>query len=177
MLLGGDKHWFPWLAEKLTESGNQVTIVPLPHPEAPQREEWLATLHATIGVPHDNALIITHSLGGFAVLSYLDSISANWSLGGLILVSGFDEPLGIVPELDVFLNLNIDYHDFVDNIDQICMIHSDNDGIVPPSLSLSLGNKLQGKIVEIPDGGHFFDSDGFIEFPRLLSEVDTILSS
>lgn len=54
------KHWFPWLAHKLTEQGHDVTIIEFPDSDAPQKEKWVQTLYNIIGVPNKNTLIITH---------------------------------------------------------------------------------------------------------------------
>lgn len=88
-------------------------------------------------------------------------------LGGMILVSPFDQPLDAFPNLDPFVDVTLDYAKLSRSIAQKYIIFSDNDTYVPSSLSKELCAKLDCALLEIPRGGHFLGIEGFEMFPEV----------
>jgi len=170
-------HWFPWFVEKVNAVyGIEVEVLRMPRPEIPQVEAWMQKLHDKIDVPNNETFIIAHSLGCIALLRYLDSIQESFTLGGMILVSPFDKPLEVFPNLDPFVDTHIDYAKLSLGIDQKYTIFSDNDMYVPPLISKTLGEKLDSALYEIPRGGHFLGIEGFEMFPELYEIFRQMLS-
>jgi len=161
-------HWFPWFVEKVHAMyGIEVEVLRMPTPETPQVEVWLEKLRDKIGTPTNETYIIAHSLGCITLLRYLDSFKESFALGGMILVSPFDNPLEIFPNLDSFVDIKLDYDKLSRNILQKHVIFSDNDMYVPSFISKELGIKLDSALLEIPRGGHFLGIEGFEMFPEL----------
>lgn len=174
-----DKHWFPWLSQELVHYGHNVKIIELPSPENPTRVKWVNTLTATIGLPDQNTVVITHSLGGYTFLKYLTELPEAWNLGGLVLVSGFQGQLASLPDLDEFLNEAIDQESLVSlakNIKNSTVIYSDEDQYVSPVASQNLADQLGAEHLQIFGGGHFLDEEGFTSFPELLTLVQRFSS-
>lgn len=161
-------HWFPWFVEKVHAMyGIEVEVLRMPTPETPQVEAWLEKLRDKISTPNNETFIIAHSLGCITLLRYLDALPESFALGGMILVSPFDKPLEIFPNLDAFVDTKLDYAKLSRNILQKHVIFSDNDMYVPSYVSKTLGAKLDSALLEIPRGGHFLGIEGFEMFPEL----------
>ncbi len=170
-------HWFPWLHDKMSiVHGMNIEILPMPTPETPSVDAWLALIQEEIGVPDKETFVIAHSLGCIALLRHLESIKESFSLGGMILVSPFDKPLEVFPNLDAFVDVSLDYARLSRNILQKHVILSDNDMYVPPFVSKALCTKLDAALLEIPHGGHFLGIEGFEMFPELYEILKTMLA-
>lgn len=161
-------HWFPWLQEKIhAVYGIEVEVLRMPNSAEPKVEAWLNKLRDKVGTPTTDTFIIAHSLGCITLLRYLDALPESFALGGMILVSPFDKPLEIFPNLDAFVDTKLDYAKLSRNILQKHVIFSDNDMYVPSYVSKTLGAKLDSALLEIPRGGHFLGIEGFEMFPEL----------
>ncbi|WP_187774259.1 RBBP9/YdeN family alpha/beta hydrolase [Lolliginicoccus suaedae] len=161
------KHWFPWLDDELADRGHEVHRVVLPSPDEPERGAWDAALARTIGPVDDDTVLIGHSLGCLSLLRYLGNVEGRWSLGGLVLVAGFLEKLPDLPELDAFIGHRVDASTLGSRIRHAAVIHSDNDAIVPPELSVQLAKILGARDITVSGGGHFLDDT----LPEALTEV------
>ncbi|MBG6179105.1 RBBP9/YdeN family alpha/beta hydrolase [Arthrobacter sp. CAN_A1] len=163
------EHWFPWLTSRFPSPQDSVTVLELPTPNEPTTAGWIAALQESIGRPSAGTVIVAHSLGCIAALRFLASLDPGWSLGGLILVAGFAEPLDSLPLLDSFTTGN----EFVDRLEisHCTVIGSDNDPVVTPALTASLADRLGGRLVIVPGGGHFGSDDGYLTFPEVEAEL------
>lgn len=161
-------HWFSWFVDKVRATyGLEVEVLAMPTPQTPNVEAWLATLRHNIGVPNTETYIIAHSLGCITLLRYLHEVTESFTLGGMVLVSPFDQPLALLPVLDPFVATPLDYAKLSRNTLQKHIIFSDNDAYVPPHISKTLGSALDCALHEIPRGGHFLGAEGFEMFPEL----------
>ncbi|MHA7293249.1 RBBP9/YdeN family alpha/beta hydrolase [Arthrobacter sp. HLT1-21] len=163
------QHWFPWLKSRFSSVQNQVTVLDLPTPNEPTTAGWTGALHTSIGRPSAGTVIVAHSLGCIAALRYLAALDPGWSLGGLILVAGFAEPIDSLPLLDGFTAGS----EFVDDlvVPRCTVIGSDNDPVVAPAITASLADRLGGRLVVVPGGGHFGSDDGYRTFPEVEAEL------
>lgn len=172
-----NEHWFPWFVEKVHAGyGIDVEVLRMPRPETPHIEMWLEKLREKIGIPNPETFIIAHSLGCIAFLRYLESLQENFTLGGMILVSPFDKPLEIFPNLDAFVTVTLDYPKIARSALQKYTIFSDNDLYVPAMVSKNMGINLDSALYEIPHGGHFLGIEGFETFPELYEVFRQMMS-
>ncbi|QIR76751.1 serine hydrolase family protein [Sulfurospirillum diekertiae] len=170
-------HWFPWFVEKVhADYGIEVEVLRMPTPDTPDMDEWLEKLHDKIGMPSNETFIIAHSLGCITLLHYLDTLQENFALGGMILVSPFDKPLEVFPNLNSFVDITLDFSKLSRSVAQKYVIFSDNDMYVPPFISKTIGVKLDSALLEIPRGGHFLGIEGFETFPELYEIFKTMLA-
>jgi predicted alpha/beta hydrolase family esterase len=64
-----DTNWKPWLKAELEANGFIVDVPGMPNTDAPQLEEWVATLRQIIGeFTSDDIYLIGHSLGCITIL-------------------------------------------------------------------------------------------------------------
>lgn len=158
-------NWFPWLAARLEEQGIQTRVLAMPDPHTPDPATWDAHLAASIGEADGHTLLVGHSLGCISALRYLHQHPPLNDLGGLLLVSGFDEPLDTLPELTPFVAQPLPLAHIRARLPRCALIASTDDTIVPPPSSHALAQRLQAPLHQIAQGGHFLDREGFTELP------------
>lgn len=83
-----DDCWFPWLKKELTKKGFRVKALRMPSPARPVMREWVAALKKAVGLPDENVYLLGHSLGGTAILRYLETLKPREKIGGAVLVAG-----------------------------------------------------------------------------------------
>ncbi|MFQ6342404.1 RBBP9/YdeN family alpha/beta hydrolase [Campylobacter sp. VTCC 70190] len=166
--------WLPSTANTLKSFDYQVILPSLPNSNAPKLKEWLEFMKEHFVKLDKNTYFITHSLGGIAVLDFLNSLDKDVRIGGMIMVSPFDEPLKILPVLDEFVQVKLDYKKLSTIIKHIVVISAKNDSVVPTTMSQNLAKKLNAEFIQTPTGGHFMESEGFRKLPLILKVFSTI---
>ena len=161
-------HWFQWLKEKLEKRGISAKVLELPDSSAPKPSIWQQTLSENIDNLNESTFIVAHSIGSVSVLNYLDRREGVKSIGGLILVSGFTAPLPELPQLNGFVDHQVNFEKIVKLTPQRAVIGSPQDPIVPYSLTKALARDLRVDLYSIDDAGHFLAEDGYDSFPQLL---------
>lgn len=172
-------NWFPWLKEQLVARGAFVEVIELPHPNQPIATAWLKQVHERIGTPDQQTYIVGHSLGCITALLYMQQQLelASVSLGGALLVSGFDEWLYTLPELVDFVQIPVQFEPLIHAIQQRIVVAAADDEIVPVIFSRRLAEHMQAELYELEHGGHFLDRDGFTEFPLVLELLERMMTN
>ncbi|KGO27511.1 RBBP9/YdeN family alpha/beta hydrolase [Oenococcus alcoholitolerans] len=158
-------HWFPWLQKRI---GQRLICAQMPDPSHPKLQNWLDHLDNLID-DHQKMILIGHSLGCVTILRYLQ----NHELENvdLILVSAFADKVANLPELNEFVEKDLDFDDLKRKINKAYIISARNDQEVDYRHSDRLAQKLSCPFILMPDGGHFMASDGIKEFPLVLNLV------
>lgn len=164
-------HWFPWLAETLAA---EVVIPALPASDAPEKDAWIRTLGAQLGELGPDTVLLGHSLGAITILRALAERDDDWSLGGLIVVSGFTESLTNLPALDAFSAPELDLDALAARIDHRAVLVSDDDTIVDPLATLRLAARLDAPVTVVEGGGHFLGREGHDTLPAVLPLLERI---
>lgn len=167
-------HWFPWLKHELERQGAEVSIVELPDSQAPDPLAWQQALAAQLADADEDTWLVAHSLGCIALLHHLEQLPVQARIGGYVLVSGFNEPLSPLRQLDGFLEPGINYARLSAMAGQRVVVAARDDDIVPFASSQSLAASLDARFVAVERGGHFLARDGFVEFPLLLQLLGTL---
>lgn len=170
-----DSHWFPWLKQRLQAQGVKVSVLEMPNSAYPQPDQWQQTLQQQVIHADRNTWFVTHSLGSIAVLRYLADREELSTIGGIVLVSGFNEHLSNIPELDPFLRPDLDYAKIIKVIHKRMVIAAKNDVVVAAPFSQRLAQRLDAQLVLLPQGGHFLKDDGYSEFPALLDKLERLM--
>jgi len=161
-------NWFPWLSKTLSsELGLSANVIHLPNSKKPRFDHWIQALLAEIPGPDTETYIIAHSLGCITLLKYIELLPENCRIGGIILVSAFDEALPFLPIINSFLSSKPKYQIIANKIISIKVIGSTNDILVPITLTKKVANSLQTTVIEIKNAGHFTTQDGYKVFIEL----------
>lgn len=111
------------------------------------------------------------------MLRHLASLQGRWRLGTLVLVSGFVDRLPVLPELDEFIGGGCDVSSLADHIDQIVVMRSDNDPLVPVASTDRLAKLFGISAQVVPGAGHFLADDGVTSLPQVRDAVSICLRS
>ena len=174
-------HWFLWLHNALNQANVNVKSITLPNSQAPDFNQWQQTLDNQIGIPNEHDIFVAHSLGNPTLLHYLSQRKPK-RIGGLILVSGFFQPLPHLPNINGYdinaymSHLQLDLPAIAKMSPNITHIISDNDSIVTPNDSQKLVSAIGGDVVMIAKGGHLLGGDGFTTLPEALKTIQIILN-
>ncbi|MGJ0185026.1 alpha/beta hydrolase [Corynebacterium glyciniphilum] len=164
-------HWFGWLAERLRSDGIPTAVPALPNSLNPHPVDWTDAVHAAVGKVDENSVIVAHSLGCLTVLRYLRALSGAWRVGTLVLVSGFVDTLPALPDLDDYIADGCDVTGLDSHVDQIVLLRSDNDPLVPAAHTDRLAELLGTPARIVPGAGHFLASDGVTSLPEILEVI------
>ncbi|MDK9865316.1 RBBP9/YdeN family alpha/beta hydrolase [Staphylococcus sp. IPLA37010] len=171
-----DNHWFQWLAAKMSASDYDVEVIYLPDSNHPDIDQWYKALHNSMAYKlNSETLIVAHSLGVVSVLNYLSQLPQCPHIKGLFLVSGFNETLENLPELDYYINQTNVQLDRI-NAQHIITIGSDYDPVVDIRATDRLSKALGTQTIHIPHQGHFLASDGYVTFEYLREQITTVLN-
>jgi len=166
------EHWFPWLKLQLESKGHTASVLDLPSSHAPEPQAWVEAMQDQVRTLDKDTYFVSHSLGGIALLRFLERAGIDHAIGGFVLVSGFNAPLSVLPQLDAFAKPDLDVRKLARIATHRTVIASLDDAGVPHTLSETLAKALEARYVTVEQGGHFLGSEGFTEFPLMLSELE-----
>ncbi|GAA4766717.1 RBBP9/YdeN family alpha/beta hydrolase [Microbacterium gilvum] len=164
-------HWFPWLAEALTEEGVSVIVPRLPDSDAPRPDRWTGDLVEVIGVPDANTAVVAHSLGTASTLHALDRVPGEWVLGAFVSVAGFVSALPALPQLDSFTAIRPDVARTASRTAVRAVVQSDADSYVPASHTRELSDLLRAETFTLAGAGHFLGEDDVRALPIVLDRL------
>lgn len=171
-------HWFPWLKQQLESIQVDCHVLNLTDSMQPDYAQWKYDLTSQLQKLDQESIVIAHSLGCISTLDYLSTVLDQQKIKAFIGISGFQQKLQSLPELNQFID-QTQLNDSVIrlNIQQRYVIFSNNDSYVPAPLTICLGQRINAQMMEIKDAGHFLEKDNYREFPQLWELVQSILSA
>jgi hypothetical protein len=159
--------WRPYLMAELNARGIYACSLAMPSPEKPLLSEWLQEIKRHVEKnPDDVIYLVGHSLGGTAILRYLERYDDK-NIKGAVLVSTPCERTQD-KKIDNFLETDFDYETIKRRAGAIVVIHGADDPWVPAANARHIAEKTQGKLILIPNGKHLNDPSGFRELPECL---------
>jgi predicted alpha/beta hydrolase family esterase len=165
-----EEGWFPWLKAEMEKRGWSVQVPAMPNPAQPEQSRWVPHLATIAGEADQNTFMAGHSLGCITILRFLERLSEKESIGGAVLVSGYDNPLKY-KELKNFFHDQILWDQIKKKCKKFVTIHSEDDPYVPVQNSDSFKGKLGSKAVVVNGFRHFSGSDGVTNVPPILKEL------
>ncbi|MCH4247676.1 MAG: alpha/beta hydrolase [Acinetobacter populi] len=167
-------HWFMDFKQSLENKYTHVDLIAFPNSQHPDAKKWQQTLDQTIAKVDEHTYFVAHSLGVITLLHFLERHQIK-KVGGIILVSGFSDPIPGFPDLDEYILANQINPTHFQHAGQTYMLISDNDSIVPKAYSLAFARKLNIPYRILPNSGHFLGSDGYTQFPQLVELMQQML--
>ncbi len=170
-------NWFPWLKEKLIETGHEVIVPRFPTMLGQSLNSWKNAFDQQVGPINSNMILIGHSLGAGFILNLLEESPV--PVIASFLVCGFLGKLDL-PTYDVlnesFVCRDFDWTKIQNNYGYCCVINTDNDPYVPLEKGEELAQKLAVNMTLIPGAKHINEEAGYTSFPFLLDRVQVCLS-
>lgn len=168
-------HWFEWLADEMKKYNYNTDIVYLPDSKHPDPHKWFNAIQACLqNNINEETVIVAHSLGVVSILNYLTKLNDYPKIKGLFLISGFNEPLNNIPELNQYLaHTHIDFNKIF--AQHIISIGGNQDPIVNIEATKRLSHALSITTKQIEHNGHFLDDDGYTKFEFLKNEIIKVI--
>ncbi len=175
--------WQPWLKVELEKRGYLVALPEMPHADRPTIPEWIEFISKLVGRPDDRTVMIGHSLGGQAVLRYLESLAGNGQSVGKTILIASNFPTGMSTKaanertggdrtLQPWLTIAVDPEKVRKASGPCTVILSDNDPIIPlEEAKASFQANLGARIIVEHGKGHMNEDDKLTELPSALAAV------
>ena len=169
-----ESFWYRYVENNLKKMGYITWLPQLPNKDKPIVKCQARYIHHQ-GLIFNDTVIIAHSAGVPLALSVIESL-INTRIKQAILVAGFIEPLeGGEEGPNLILQKSYNWGKIKSNVDDIIMIHSDNDPWgCDYKQGLKMLNNLGGKLIIMHGQGHFGSNtfnQPYKEFPFLLKLV------
>jgi predicted alpha/beta hydrolase family esterase len=162
-----DKHWMPWIKEKLVGQGIKTETPLMPEPWTPDYEKFKKEFEKYEVT--ENTILISHSCGCAFLVRWLGESKAK--IKKLILVAPWKIPDGNDEARIKFYTYPID-ETIRERIEEIIMFTADNEEEDGKKSLQIFHNALGGKIIELKGRGHYtMDDMGTVEFPELLEII------
>ena len=166
--------WFPWLKNELEKKDFVVQVPPMPHPENPTIEDWVACLSGIVGKSDKNTYLVGHSIGCQTILRYIEKLSR--PVGGVVCVAGFFRLLHLATDEEKeiakpWLETPMNYEKIKRQAKKIIAIFSDNDPDVDLDEKELFEEYLGAKTIVEHQKGHFSDDFGIKELPSALNSI------
>ncbi len=165
-----EEGWRPWLKEELEKRGFNVFNLAMPNADNPKQAEWVAHIRQEVKTADEDTYFVGHSLGVIAILRYLETLPPEQSVGGVVMVAGFDNDLGI-SELSDFFRAPIDWKKIGSHSDSFTSIESDNDPYELLRYNEIFRKKLHAEAIIEHNVFHFSADDGITELPIVLKKL------
>jgi len=162
-----DKHWQPWIKNKLEKLGIKVNFPLMPHPWKPIYEDHKRVFEK-LNID-ENSILIGHSCGASFLVRWLGDTKKK--IKKLILVAPWKEPNHKNQEKAEFYNFDID-SSIRERVEEVIVFTSDDEEKTGKESAKIFGKELKAKVIELKKHGHFTEGDmGKIEFPELLDVI------
>lgn len=165
--------WRPYLMRELEKQDVYACSLSMPSPDEPQLSYWLDEIKRYVNTnPRDDIFLVGHSLGGTAILRYLEQFDCK-NIKGVVIASAPCHQ-NKNEKIKTFLSANFEWSQVKNKVKNVVVIHGDNDPNVPMSDAEEITKELGGKLIVIPNGKHLNGSAGFVELPEALSALTSM---
>jgi len=175
--------WFPWLKGELEKVGVAVEVPDMKKPDQPEIEVWVEQLRNVVDRPDQDTFLVGHSMGGQTIMRYLQTMSDNERVGGVLMVGSFVNllPAAVEDEEDEliakpWLTTPINWETVKQKSDKFTAVFSDNDPYVPLSDKDIFADELGAKVVVLHGLGHMGGNDSISELPVVKNELIKLMS-
>lgn len=174
-----DESLHKWLKQQLESHNFKVHILKMPDTNNPKIKEWVDCLNEEIFNPNKDTYLIGHSIGCQAILRYLESLSENLKVKGVVLIAPFIHLLDTAyenPEEEKkiakpWLETPLNWNKIIRHAQNFTAIFSDNDFCVPLSDKEIFKERLNAQIIIEHNKGHFTEEDNVTQLPSALASI------
>ena len=174
---GAEGDWRPWLRVELEKLGSEVLVPEMPDMDVPEIGKWVSKLTEVAGTPDRNTYFIGHSIGCQAILRYLETV--NVKVGGAIFVAGWFTLENLEDEeteriASPWIHTPIDIEKIRKVLPKSTLIISDNDPFGAFEINKQKFSELGSKVVVMHNAGHISETDGYVELPEIMKELNSL---
>lgn len=163
-----DKHWQPWVKQKLIERGISTETPLMPEPWSPDYEKFRAEFEKYH--VDENTILIGHSCGCSFLVRWLGDTKRK--ISQLILVAPWKIAEGDGVVRHDFYDFPID-ETIKDRVGKITMFTADDEEEGGKKSLVMFHTALGGEVIELPGRGHYTLGDMKTEeFPELLKVIE-----
>ncbi len=148
------EHWFPKAKEFFQKEGYHVEVPTLPGNYFPKKDEWLKVIENI--VKEDGWILIGHSMGGVAILRFLEK--SPYKAKQAILVATPFEPMSFKP-IENFFDAPFDWQKIKQNCPKFDVINESDDPAVPFEHGKNFAKHLEGEFHQQIGFSHFHSFD------------------
>jgi hypothetical protein len=146
------EHFFLEEKERIEKLGYEVAVPDMPDTLHPKQDEWVQVIKDFN--PDENSILIGHSLGGVAVLRYLEK--ATNKTGKCILIATPIRKLGPGYEgTENFLEKDFDWNKIKENAKKFVVFNQTEDPAIPLQQGKDLAKYLDAELVVVKGNDHF----------------------
>ena len=164
--------WLPWAKKKFQKLGYEVIVPDMPNTSRPAIKPWVEHLASLVVLPDKNTYFIGHSIGGQAIMRYLETIDLK--VGGAIFVAGWFNLVNLENDkaraiAKPWIETPMDFKKIKKNLGYSTVILGRNDPWVPyQETKNEFEQKLGSEIITLKNAGHITEDDGFGPFEKLI---------
>ncbi len=152
-------HWFLEAKEKWEKKGLKVEVPEMPGDYFPKAQEWLELIESFH--PDESWVLMGHSLGGVAILNYLENTDR--PIAKAILIATPLTPMHF-EALDNFFEGGFNWEQIKSKCLKFEIVNEDNDPAVPLEHGQKYAQNLSGNLHVVRGYTHFHDIDlNFLE--------------
>jgi predicted alpha/beta hydrolase family esterase len=160
-------YWQPWAKNELENQGITCSVPAMPNPWLPEYKEWKEEFEKL--QMDESTVLVGHSRGVAFLLRWLSETELQ--VGKLIMVAPNLRTESVNPVLQDFYSFDID-EGIQKRVGQRIIFTSENDDLENIESAELLTKKLDCKVINLPDHGHFITQDmGGNEFHELVEEI------
>ena len=167
-------HWFPWAIREFKKRGYDVSAPQMPNPSKPSAKSWVKKIESVVKGKVGPVVFIGHSLGGTAILKYLESKNPKDGklVDKIILVASPLPPRNARRNsITGFYEHALNYKRIKQNVEKIIGIYSKDDPVVLLENAAALKKKYGAQIYLFADKGHFTSEKGVNSLDVLLEII------
>ncbi len=181
-----DEGWFPWAKKELEQRGFEVYIPTMPDAygrEQPTIEGRLNVIQDVVGQPDEDTYFIGHSIGCQSIDRYLETLSPETRIGGIVYVAGWLTLKGLddYEEKDrqaalPWLETPIDFQKVRTICHKSVAIFTKDDPFVDVKNAEFYQEKLGSKVIILESGAHLNDESNTKELPQVIEAIEGLSS-
>ena len=174
--------WIPWFSSECQKLGYNVVIPDMPNTDTPDIGKWVSYLQTILKTVDENTFFVGHSIGCQTIMRFL--AGQDQKAGGAVFVAGWftlqnlssdEEENGIAKP---WLKTPIDFEKVKSVLLKSVAILSNNDPFVRLAENKKIfEEKLNSKVVVVPNAGHITADAGFTKMPEILNQLKEIINS
>ena len=150
--LMGNPHrdWMQWMTKHLNARGYRVFAPQMDKSYFPKQDAWVKSLSDLADISKGKLVLVGHSLGGVAVLRFLEKFKGKAELVVLVATPAWKHSL----TLRSFFSKPFAWNRIREKAKRFVIIHSRDDPFVPFENAEILCEKLGAKLIDVEGYGH-----------------------